>query len=123
MADEFARKLRRQATPEERLLWRNLRKSVSGDLHFRRQVPLGGYVADFACLQARLIVELDGWAHDTDAQSAHDAARDAWFAREGFEVLRFRNSDVRREPDRIANFVIETATVRRDALRHAARGD
>ena len=115
MADERARKLRREATPDERLLWTYLRRT-GPDLHFRRQSPLGPYIADFACMQARLIVELDGRGHDADAQAAYDAVRDAWFVREGFEVLRFRNSDLRREPDRIADLIIETAVVRREAI-------
>lgn len=115
MADDRARRLRREATPDERLLWRHLR-STPHDLHFRRQAPIGRYYADFACLQARLIVELDGAGHDTGQQATHDADRDAWFAREGFEVIRFRNAEVRREPDRIANFIIETAVIRREAI-------
>lgn len=122
MADERARRLRREATPDERLLWKHLRKSVAGDLHFRRQAPIGPYFADFACLQARLIVELDGGGHDREAQATHDAARDAWFTQQGFEVLRFRNSDVRREPDRIANAIIEAAVVRRESIWRSSGG-
>ncbi|MFN3958289.1 MAG: endonuclease domain-containing protein [Parvularculaceae bacterium] len=116
MADERARKLRREATPDERLLWRYLRKTEHS-LHFRRQAPIGPYYADFVCLQARLVIELDGGGHDRDAQASHDARRDVWFARAGFEVLRFRNSELRREPDRIANFIIAAAIERREAIR------
>jgi very-short-patch-repair endonuclease len=58
---------------------------------FRRQVPVGPYIADFACYEARLIVEVDGGQH---AQSAKDQRRDSWFAANDFRVLRFWNNDV-----------------------------
>jgi len=57
---------------------------------FRRQVPIGPYVADFACLRHRLIVEADGPLHDP----GHDARRDAWLSTRGFRVLRFTNAEI-----------------------------
>ena len=63
-----------------------------GGYRFRRQVPLGPYVADFACFEARLIVELDGGQHAD--RTVEDAAREAWLEAEGFRVLRFWNNEV-----------------------------
>jgi len=85
-----ARALRHNAPATEQKLWRLLRSRRLGGLKFRRQVPIGPYVADFVCLRHRLIVEADGPLHDAD----HDRARDAWLGRQGFRVLRFRNEDI-----------------------------
>jgi very-short-patch-repair endonuclease len=69
-------------------LWRLLRTvRTSHGLHFRRQVPIGPYIADFACHSLRLIVEADGRAHD----EVKDARRDAWFKTAGYRTLRFSN--------------------------------
>ncbi len=78
--------LRREMTESERTLWSRLRGEQLG-VKFRRQHPLGGYVADFACLVPKLIVELDGSQH-ADRQ-AYDQRRDAYFRSHGFDVLRF----------------------------------
>jgi len=72
-------------------------------------VPIGRYVADFACYEARLIVELDGMQH---AGSARDKVRDAELARRGFQVLRFWNGDVFLHRDDVLNMVVLTADVR-----------
>jgi len=89
-----AKQLRQTMTPAETLLWRHLKANRTGGLGFRRQVPFRNYIADFACLSARLIVELDGKSHDFEAQQKADEARDAFFLKEGFRVLRFTNRDV-----------------------------
>ena len=91
MANEFARALRRNATPAERVLWTQLRLLKERGFHFRRQAPIGRYIADFAEFKTRLVVEVDGSQH---IDSAHDAARDACLAAQGFRVLRFWNGDV-----------------------------
>jgi len=81
----------RAATPAERRLWYGLRKHGLGGLKFRRQVPLGPYIADFYCPQARLVVEADGVSH---IDSPNDAARDAWMRKKGIRVFRVTNFDV-----------------------------
>ncbi|WP_322618619.1 endonuclease domain-containing protein [Deinococcus terrestris] len=91
MTKSRARELRRRSTPEERLLWSRLRNRQLGAV-FRRQQPLGFYFADFACLEHKLIVELDGSQH---TNSAYDAVRDADLRARGFRVLRFWNNEVR----------------------------
>ena len=70
-----ARRLRAKATEAEILLWKRLRSLETEGTHFRRQVPIGPYVADFACMAARLVIELDGSQHDTDAMRRRDQIR------------------------------------------------
>jgi len=87
-----AKELRNQATPAERALWRAMsRRQIAGH-KFCRQMPVGPYFADFLCREARLVVELDGYSHDT--QQEQDARRDAFMKAEGYRVLRFSNGDV-----------------------------
>jgi len=78
-------------TLPEKVLWKALRNP---DLGFRRQVPIGNYVADFACFRARLIVEVDGGVHRLPEVQLRDAKRDAWLKTEGYRVLRFGNEHV-----------------------------
>ena len=84
-----AQVLRRDMTDSERKLWGGLRGEQLG-VKFRRQHPLGDYIADFACLEPKLIVELDGSQHQ--AQKGYDAKREAFFREHGFEVLRFASN-------------------------------
>ena len=85
-ARNFARILRCEMTDGERLLWRKLRFEQLG-FKFRRQHPLGSYVADFACLAPKLIIEIDGSQHAD--QLAYDTKRDVFFRQHGFDVMRF----------------------------------
>ena len=90
----FARKLRREQTPAERRFWRLLEPwRVSGH-HFRRQAPIGPYVVDFVSKRGKLIFEIDGDSHYTDAGLAHDRSRTDYLERLGYRVMRFTNSDV-----------------------------
>ena len=89
-----ARSLRRDATNAERRLWEGLRRKQIEGFRSRRQVILGGFIADFASFDARLVVEVDGASHSTDQEIAYDAARSAALVAQGFTVLRFTNEDV-----------------------------
>jgi very-short-patch-repair endonuclease len=89
-AQRNARTLRRGMTDSERKLWSGLRGEQLG-AKFRRQHPLGSFIADFACLDPKLIVELDGSQHADQAN--YDAQRDAFFRAQGFTVLRFATDD------------------------------
>ncbi len=91
----FARSLRAGQTDAERKLWLILRSRRLADLKWRRQVPIGPYIVDFVCLQARIVVECDGSQH---AGSLRDEKRDAWLEREGFVVLRFWNHEILQTP-------------------------
>ncbi|MBM3524995.1 MAG: endonuclease domain-containing protein [Alphaproteobacteria bacterium] len=109
MANDFARAARKVPTDAERRLWWRLRARQLG-VKFRRQVPLGPYVVDFVCFEARLVVECDGGQH---AESALDATRDAWFEREGYRVLRFWNHEVLRETDAVIERIWKVVQERR----------
>jgi len=86
-----ARSLRRKMTFSETLLWKALRKL---EFNIRRQVPIGPFVADFACLAGKLIVEVDGGVHRLPEVQVRDAEREAWFKAERFRVLRFSAKEV-----------------------------
>jgi very-short-patch-repair endonuclease len=83
--------LRRHQTRHETQLWTLLRARRFAGFKFRRQVPIGSYVADLVCQSARLVVELDGSQHHL---SEHDLRRDAWLWSAGYRVLRFWNADL-----------------------------
>ena len=88
-----ARELRRTMSPPERLLWQALRLRPAG-LKFRRQHPLGSYTADFYCASLKLVIEVDGDAHDMGNNPELDARRDQWMRGQGLRVLRFNAKDV-----------------------------
>lgn len=89
-----ARDMRRRMTNAEEILWRELRGRKFLKLKFRRQMPVGPYIADFACIERKLIVECDGRPHESDGQRAHDATRDAWLRENGWYVLRVPNDRI-----------------------------
>ena len=89
-----ARKLRRDMSAEERVLWMLLRDRRFADFKFRRQVPLGDYVADFVCFERKLVLELDGSQHAEPEQAAFDAKRTAYLEAAGFRVARLWCSDL-----------------------------
>lgn len=87
----LARKQRANSVTAEAVMWQALRGRRLNGHKFRRQVPLGQYIADFVCFGSRLIVEIDGPSHAIGAQQARDATRDDWFVSEGFLVVRLAN--------------------------------
>ena len=89
---ERAKKLRREMTPAEKILWKELRTNKLKGLHFRRQQIVHGYFADFYCHQHELIVELDGGIHEL--QKEYDAEREEYLIAIGFRVIRFTNEDI-----------------------------
>jgi very-short-patch-repair endonuclease len=95
MVASRVKRLRTDMTDAERRLWQALRARNFG-LKFRRQVPLGPYIADFVCFELKLIVEVDGGQH---AMSPTDAVRDRYFTDRGYRVLRFWNNDVLRNTE------------------------
>jgi very-short-patch-repair endonuclease len=88
---DFARTMRAAPTDAEHRLWQHLRAGRLPGFKFRRQQPMGNFIVDFVCLEARLIVELDGGQHNG---SASDVRRDERLASQGFVVLRFWNNEV-----------------------------
>jgi very-short-patch-repair endonuclease len=89
-----AKRLRANTTSAEDILWRHLRKLEVQGSHFRRQVVIGTYVADFACMTKRLVIEVDGSQHGFEADQRRDEARTRWLESEGYRVIRFWNNDV-----------------------------
>ena len=94
--NRIARKLRSNLTDAEKLLWKHLRLRQLHGYKFRRQFPLGSYVVDFICLEARLVIEVDGGQHVE--RSVQDERRTEWLRQQGFTVLRFWNNQVFRRP-------------------------
>ena len=95
-----AQELRRNMTDSERRLWRRLRHRELG-FRFRRQVTIGGYIADFACPAARIVIELDGGQHGSDEADARDLIRTSEIRRCGFRVIRFWNHEVIEQLDEV----------------------
>ena len=87
-----ARTLRAEMTDAERLIWHSLRGNQILNSRFRRQFPVGSYIADFACIDRKLIVELDGGQHQD--QIVYDEKRTIFLQAQGWQVLRFWNNDV-----------------------------
>lgn len=96
-----AQRLRRELTKAEAEMWNMLRDFRPFGARFRRETPIGPYIADFAWLSARIIVEVDGDTHETDHGRRHDMHRDAFLQSQGFTVLRFDNDQVLGGPDHV----------------------
>ncbi len=92
---ELSRRLRRRQTSAEARLWQALRAHRFENRKFRRQHEIGGYIVDFICLDAKLIIEVDGATHGSDLEVARDARRTAVLENAGFMVMRVQNEDVR----------------------------
>ncbi len=109
MAGTFAQQLRRNMTEAERRLWSAVRGKRLLGLKFRRQQPIGPFIVDFICVEARLIVELDGAQHHDEEQGWYDYRRTKFLEARGYAVMRFNNSDVLKFPvqtvEQILDFV------------------
>ena len=100
-----AKQLRKNSTDAERALWRMLRFRQLGGYKFRRQQPLGSFIVDFVCLEARLVVELDGGQHNEAQGLAHDRQRSDWLKQAGFRVMRFWNHEVLNQLDAVCEAI------------------
>jgi very-short-patch-repair endonuclease len=103
---ERARRLRRDMSDEERILWMLLRDRRFAGFKFRPQVPLGNYVADFVCFERKLIVELDGSQHAVPEQAAFDAKRTKVLEAAGFRVIRVWTSDLFKEREGVFEAIL-----------------
>jgi len=90
----IAKKLRRESTDTERVLWQNLRAKQLDMLKFRRQQLIGQYIVDFVCFEKKIIIELDGGQHAQPEANLKDKKRDEWFEEQGYKVLRFWDHEV-----------------------------
>jgi very-short-patch-repair endonuclease len=101
-----ARELRANETTAEDKLWQRLRNRRLGGFKFVRQLDIGPYYADFACREAKLIVEVDGATHSTDEELAYDARRTRFLEAQGYRVLRFYNVSVYENLDGVAETIL-----------------
>src|SRR6185369_447481 len=104
MTTERARRLRRDSTDVERRLWAALGGRRFSGYKFRRQVPLEGFIADFVCHSARLIVELDGGQHAVQAEN--DARRSAILESAGYRIIRFWNNEMIENPESVLDRIL-----------------
>ena len=104
-----ARKLRKDMPEAEQRLWYFIRCSELGGFRFRRQHTIGPYIVDFACLETKLVIELDGDQHALGDAPRRDEKRDAYLTAEGFEVLRFWNNEVYENIDGVLEAILDAA--------------
>src|SRR3954462_15778562 len=104
-----AKQLRQTMTRAETLLWRDLKANRMDGVGIRRQTPIGNYIADFVCFSSKIIIELDGESHDFEERLKRDERRDAFFAVEGFQVLRFTNEQVMSNLGGVVEAIRQTA--------------
>ena len=116
-----ARNLRRSMTEAEIRVWQMLRAHRTNGYKFRRQVPIGRYIADFVCHEARLVVEIDGGQHDRS--SPRDTERSGFLQNEGYRILRFWNNEVLTNPDGVHETIVNAwAASPHPALPHRGGG-
>jgi very-short-patch-repair endonuclease len=101
-----AKSMRRVMTDAELKLWNELRAHRLMGLSFRRQVPIGPYIVDFACSTHRIVVEVDGSQHTEAEQAERDQTRSAYLVSSGWTILRFWNDDVIRDIDNVCQHII-----------------
>ena len=109
-----ARMLRKNQTDAERALWQRLRNRQLLGVKFRRQVPIKGYIADFAALEIKLIIELDGSQHIDN--KAADEFRTGFLQREGYKVIRLWNNDVLLRIDYVLEFIFQAVCCRQSDI-------
>ncbi len=100
-----AKNLRSDMTIFERKLWTRLRAKRFMNTKFKRQVPIGLYIADFVCKDKKLIIELDGSGHLEASQHEHDVNRDSYLKSQGYEILRFYNNDIENNLEEVLEII------------------
>lgn len=119
---ELARGLRGRQTSSEQILWDCLRNRRLAGAKFRRQRPLGRYIADFYCHEARLVIELEGIGHDEEEQRENDTVRQETIEQQGIVVLSFTNEEVIRDLDAVLIKIMEALTSSTKPLSPRERG-
>jgi very-short-patch-repair endonuclease len=104
----YARHMRKNMTDAELKLWNAIRAHRFEGLSFRRQMPIAGYIVDFACSDHHLIIEIDGSQHTQDDALIYDQIRTARLQKDGWTVLRFWNDDVIRDIDNVCLHILQT---------------
>jgi very-short-patch-repair endonuclease len=104
-----ARNLRKDMPSAEQRLWVFIRRKQLDGLRFRRQHTIGPYIADFVCVEAKLVIELDGEQHGLDGAPAHDEKRNAFMESKGWAVVRFWNNEVYDTIDDVLETILDAA--------------
>ena len=91
---ERARRLRKNMTEQEKILWQYIRKRSIANCKFRRQYAIGNYIVDFICREKHLIIEIDGGEHNTENSLLYDNERTKYLESKGFKVIRFWNNEI-----------------------------
>lgn len=102
-----SRELRKQMTDTEIILWSKLRMKQPGGFQFLRQKPIGGYIVDFFCMKAKLVIEVDGGQHYEEDKKAYDISRDNKFKSLGLTVLRFTNTEINENIDGVVEKILD----------------
>ena len=106
--------MRKDPTPGEKILWKNIRKKKFHGLKFRRQVPIGRYVVDFLCVEKKLIIEIDGDAHYEPGAKERDGAREAYLRTQGFGILRVGNRQTVQELETVLTMIARVLEIPRN---------
>ncbi len=113
-----ARELRREMTPAEKILWQELRGNKLG-VHFRRQQIVAGFIVDFYCHAASLVIELDGSVHEEKERKENDIKREKALDEMGLRIVRFRNEEVLKRLTQVLSKIRELLT--RESIRRVRR--
>ncbi|WP_332303561.1 endonuclease domain-containing protein [Rhizobium sp. GR12] len=108
MHRKYAKQMRKTMTDAELKLWNAIRAHRLEGLSFRRQMPIAGFIVDFACSDHRLIVEVDGFQHTSEAALQYDRERTARLQKDGWTVLRFWNDDIMKDIDNVCLHILRT---------------
>ena len=118
----LARGLRQRQTSAEKILWVCLRNRGVAAVKFRRQHPLGRYIADFYCHEASLVIELEGRIHDNEDQTMYDTVRQQAIEQQGITLLRFKNADVLQDLESVLGEIAKAITSASRPLSPRERG-
>jgi very-short-patch-repair endonuclease len=102
--------MRREPTDAEKKLWSLLRRGQIEGYHFRRQVPVAGYILDFCCTPARLAIEADGGQHFDDRNEQYDRHRSDALAARGIRILRFQDDEILKHPEAVEETIYRALT-------------
>lgn len=116
-----ARELRKEMTRAEKILWEHLRGHRLDGFKFRRQAPMGHFIADFYCPKCKLIVEIDGDIHDV--QIEQDKLRTEEMESFGYRVIRFKNEQVEKEIESVLNSILDACRFPSPGIGRGARGE
>ena len=107
---EYSKKLRKNMTDAENILWYYLKNKQLGNFKFRRQEAIDNYIVDFVCYEKKLIIELDGGHHNQEIQTENDKLRENHLQNQGFKILRFWNNEIFNNIESVLNVILETLT-------------